>query len=218
MWGANLSLVREKGCEFPPDCGSLHRGWGSWWDCVSACPTDWMCFSPLIHLVGRSHLCSFGVSFTWNCPVGSSRFDVSGGRKCIRGPSTLLSWSKTFTVFVFFLEDFEVHHKTERYRDLPCVPWSTQPPHYQHPASDGTFVTTDEPILTRHNHTSPSFTLGFTLGVVLGCPKSSVRFFHKMLWRNQNELFGQLNTFCEFKQMSSEMYSSSWCHRVFSLL
>lgn len=57
-----------------------------------------------------------------------------------------------------------------RYRDFLYIPPRPMHilPHYQHPAPESTFVTTDEPALTCTDiiTQSPYFTLGLTLGVV----------------------------------------------------
>ena len=44
---------------------------------------------------------------------------------------------------------------------------------------------------------------------VLGWPKSSFRFFHKMLQTNPNELFGQLNRSPETGEMFFKFYVQS---------
>ena len=49
---------------------------------------------------------------------------------------------------------------------IPLLLYIHRLPHYQISHQSGAFVTTDKIILTHDNHQSPSFTLGFTLGVV----------------------------------------------------
>ena len=40
-----------------------------------------------------------------------------------------------------------------------------QPPQYQHPAPEGTFVTTDKPTVTHNYHPEFMLALGFSVGV-----------------------------------------------------
>lgn len=66
--------------------------------------------------------------------------------------------TKSFVIIktLLFLDHFKAHNKIEMKVELFLIyslpPHMLSLPHYQHPHHSGTFVTTEEPTMTHHNH------------------------------------------------------------------
>ena len=70
----------------------------------------------------------------------------------------------------------------------------------------GSSIVTSEPVWWRMSLVGEVVHVG--AGVILSWPKSSFRFFHKMLWKKKNkELFGQSNIW-EFSILATQLFCS----------